>query len=58
MTIVDDPGNSYNVDELYVFLSVDEGGEGICGGPMGPMVAGRRKTAEMMLRKNAKKPPA
>lgn len=30
------PGNTKLVTEMYAYLSVDEGGEGLIGGPIGP----------------------
>jgi hypothetical protein len=54
-TVVHNPDNTYDVTELYVFLSEGEGGEGICAGPLSgagtlvTVVSSKRPKAEKMI---------
>lgn len=54
MIEIQDPGNETDIQDLYVFMSVDEQGrKGICAammGPLGstPMITGKRSVAKAM----------
>ena len=51
---VDAPRNGWPIRTLYAFLSVDEGGEGLCARPLGamlaPMITSNQKTLEGLKR--------
>jgi hypothetical protein len=47
--IIHDPGNYLGrIDHIYAYLSVDSGGEGICGINNMPMVVADRRIAEKL----------
>ena len=52
ITVVHDAPNEAEITELYVFLSTDATGEGICGahlnGAWTPLVTSKRRIADMM----------
>ena len=54
ITVVHDAPNEAEITELYVFLSTDATGEGICGamlnGVWTPLVTSKRRIAEKVMR--------